>query len=219
MNIAVPPSHHTAYKLKRTDDARKFLGPLCQLKPRHRGRGRVVGDIYENSVSNDARFVIGTVGNNPLVCFGVNPSTATPALLDSTMRIVSNLVRPPFDSYLMFNLYPQRAKNPDAMHPIYDADLKAENEWHIAKRIAGRPLVIYAAWGDLINKREYLPDMLLDILKIPELRDCSWVTRKRTASGNPHHPLRVSRSEPFAPLDISAYAQSLVRPRPRMSSK
>jgi len=175
-------------------------------------------DIYENTVSNDARFVIGTVGNNPLVCFGVNPSTATPALLDSTLRIVSNLVRPPFDSYLMFNLYPQRAKNPDAMHSIYDPELKAKNERHIAQRIAGRPLMIYAAWGNLINKREYLADLLRDILKIPELHDCSWVTRKRTATGNPRHPLRVSKSEPFTPLDISAYAQSLVQPLPRMSS-
>lgn len=31
-------------------------------------------DIYENSADNSARFVLGTVGDNPLVCVGGTPA-------------------------------------------------------------------------------------------------------------------------------------------------
>lgn len=33
--------------------------------------------LYRPNVDNSARFVLGTVGDNPLVCFGVNPSTTS----------------------------------------------------------------------------------------------------------------------------------------------
>lgn len=40
--------------------------------------------LYEHNDDNSARYVLGTVGENPLVCFGVNPSTAEPNALDAT---------------------------------------------------------------------------------------------------------------------------------------
>ncbi len=39
--------------------------------------------IYEHSEDNAYRYILGTQGNNPLICFGVNPSTACPEKLDS----------------------------------------------------------------------------------------------------------------------------------------
>ena len=81
-------------------------------------RGRMT--IYEVAPNNHARFALGSVGSFPLVCIGVNPSTAEPAMPDQTLRIVANLVHPPFDSFLMFNLYPQRSTRPKGMHDAAD---------------------------------------------------------------------------------------------------
>jgi hypothetical protein len=102
-------------------------------------------DIYHNTPSDDSRFVLGSSGSYPLVCFGVNPSTATPQEPDPTLRIVSNLVKLPFDSFLMFNLYPQRSTKPRGMHRTVDPQLIRENERFIAQYVDGRALKIYAA--------------------------------------------------------------------------
>lgn len=165
---------------------------------------RVV-DIYHNSPSNDARFVLGSSGSYPLVCFGVNPSTATPKEPDPTLRIVSNLVRLPFDSFLMFNLYPQRSTKPRGMHRTVDPHLMRENERFIAQYVEGRSLKIYAAWGASIAIRPYLPAALSAIASLPELQQCEWMSRRTTNSGHPHHPLGVSKGEQFAKVDIAAY--------------
>lgn len=162
-------------------------------------------DIYHNTPSDDARFVLGSSGAYPLVCFGVNPSTATPQAPDPTLRIVSNLVKLPFDSFLMFNLYPQRSTKPRGMHRTVDPQLIHENERFIAQYVDGRSLKIYAAWGASIAVRPYLPAALSAIARLPELRQCEWMSRRITDSGHPHHPLGVSKREPFAKVDIAAY--------------
>lgn len=41
--------------------------------------------IYKNNDDNSVRFILGEDGKSPLVCFGVNPSTATPEKLDRTL--------------------------------------------------------------------------------------------------------------------------------------
>ncbi len=35
------------------------------------------------------RYILGTKGKNPLICIGVNPSTARPGELDNTLKSVS----------------------------------------------------------------------------------------------------------------------------------
>ncbi|WP_370567037.1 DUF1643 domain-containing protein [Leucobacter sp. cx-169] len=45
--------------------------------------------LYANTPDDSARFLLGTVGTNPLVCMGVNPSTATPEKLDRTVTRVA----------------------------------------------------------------------------------------------------------------------------------
>jgi len=85
--------------------------------------------IYEQSTDNSARFVLGTVGENPLVCVGVNPSTAAPGTPDLTVsKVMGFASRNGFDSWVMLNLYPQRSADPKGMHLASDPVLKAENE-------------------------------------------------------------------------------------------
>lgn len=71
------------------------------------------GWVYEPSADGSARFVLGTVGDNPLVCFGINPSIAVPNSLDPTVRRVRGLASTlEFDSWTMLNVYPQIATLP-----------------------------------------------------------------------------------------------------------
>lgn len=163
--------------------------------------------LYERTTDNYARFVLGTIGNNPLICFGINPSTAEPGNLDPTINYVSSIATSNgFDCFVMLNVYPQRATNPNSLHKAFHPELKTENERHIAALISGRELTIWAAWGSLIKKRQYLGALLQDIVFLPELRNCTRVSRGAlTKDGHPHHPLYVKKDCLFESFDIRRY--------------
>lgn len=55
------------------------------------------------------RYLLGTRGENPLICIGINPSTAVPGDLDNTLKSVERIAAGNgYDSFLMFNVYAQR---------------------------------------------------------------------------------------------------------------
>lgn len=55
-------------------------------------------------------------GENPLVCFGINPSTAVPNALDPTLKRVRRFAAENgYDSWTMLNVYPQIATNPKTL--------------------------------------------------------------------------------------------------------
>lgn len=121
--------------------------------------------VYERASDGSARFVLGTVGLHPLVCFGINPSTVTRNALDRTVTRVSRFAADNgYDSWTMLKVYPQIATDPKELDLAYRQDLKFENERQIAGMIAGRPLTLLAAWGGLITSRPYLSVLLGDIL-------------------------------------------------------
>lgn len=176
--------------------------------------------IYERNADNSARYVLGTVGENPLVCVGVNPSTAAPGDLDLTVsKVMGFAFRNGFDSWVMLNLYPQRSTDPGGMHPAPDPELQTENERHIAEFIDGRRLTLLAAWGELIETRPYLSQMLGGIVSVTAASDCSWVSIGNfLKSGHPRHPSRAGYSLPLQSFDetdylrmVSARAQARAR--------
>ncbi|MFR6424354.1 MAG: DUF1643 domain-containing protein, partial [Oscillospiraceae bacterium] len=58
-----------------------------------------------NTVTSSARGA-----KNPLICIGINPSTAQPGDLDNTLKSVERIaLGNGYDSFTMFNVYPQRA--------------------------------------------------------------------------------------------------------------
>lgn len=71
------------------------------------------------------RYSLGEKGKNPLIVFGINPSTAAPEYLDATIKAVKDIVETSnkYNGYLMLNIYPQRATDPKCMHfaPIVEA--------------------------------------------------------------------------------------------------
>ena len=67
--------------------------------------------LYVPDFYSEYRYILGTRGKNPLICIGINPSTARPDQLDNTLASVQRIsLHNGFDSFIMFNVYAQRAK-------------------------------------------------------------------------------------------------------------
>ena len=161
------------------------------------------------------RYILGTKGARPLICIGVNPSTARPGDLDNTLKSVSRIAAGNgFDSFIMFNVYAQRATSPDDMDKERNALLHEENmrafEWVLAH--AGEAPAVWAAWGAVIEKRRYLPDCVRDMIAIGQKYGADWYTAgaRSKQKGHPHHPLYLKKDSVLDPFsDIEAYLNSL----------
>ena len=122
--------------------------------------------LYVPDHYSEYRYILGTRGRRPLICVGVNPSTAMPGRLDNTLKSVDRVARfNGYDSFLMFNVYAQRATVPDDMDRELNPVLHRENMrafvW--ALEHAGPEPAVWAAWGAVIEKRPYLPACVLDL--------------------------------------------------------
>ena len=47
--------------------------------------------LYVPNDYNEYRYILGTKGDNPLICIGINPSTASPDDLDNTLKSVERI--------------------------------------------------------------------------------------------------------------------------------
>ena len=84
--------------------------------------------LYAPNFYSEYRYILGTRGKKPLICIGINPSTAEPGNLDNTLKSVERIAHHNgFDSFIMFNVYAQRATNPDAMEKVCNEALHREN--------------------------------------------------------------------------------------------
>jgi hypothetical protein len=168
--------------------------------------------IYAPNFYSEYRYILGTRGKNPLICIGINPSTAQPGDLDNTLKSVERIaLGNGFDSFIMFNVYAQRATDPDAMEKVCNASLHRENmaAFRYVLSISEKPTV-WAAWGTIIEKRDYLSQCLLDMTAIGQEYGANWVCAgKCSKKGHPHHPLYLRKDEVVRPFDVESYLQSL----------
>ncbi len=170
--------------------------------------------LYVPNTYGEYRYILGTRGNHPLICVGVNPSTAAPDDLDNTLKSVERVAHfNGFDSFLMFNVYAQRATRPDDMDRTLNLTLHRENMAAFAYLLSldaqGSPAV-WAAWGAVIEKRAYLPDCVRDMIALGEQKGARWFSAgKRSKAGHPHHPLYLRKDSVLEPFDVSAYLDSL----------
>ncbi len=164
--------------------------------------------LYVPNRYSEYRYILGTRGCRPLICVGINPSTAAPDALDPTLQSVDRIARANgYDSFLMFNVYAQRATRPDDMEPICNPQLHQENRraFRYLLSLSDRP-AIWAAWGNLILKRRYLMDCMRDFAADGAAAGASWFTAgPLLKSGQPHHPLYLKGTTPLLPFDIDAY--------------
>ena len=181
--------------------------------------------LFVPNTYTEYRYILGTRGENPLICIGINPSTARPGALDPTLKSVERIaLRNGFDSFIMFNVYAQRATSPDDMEWTLNAELHRENMRAFAYALSLNPRpVVWAAWGTIIEKRPYLWTCLEDMIALGREYGAQWVTcGRRSKAGHPHHPLYLradSVTEPFDPeayvLAQQARAAAAVSGRPR----
>ena len=164
--------------------------------------------IYAPNFYSEYRYILGTRGKNPLICIGINPSTAEPDNLDNTLKSVERIaLGNGFDSFIMFNVYAQRATSPDDMEKQCNLLLHKENleAFRYVLSISEKPAV-WAAWGAIIEKRKYLPDCVRDMLEAGKEYGASWYCAGAiTKKGHPHHPLYLRKDEKLKPFDISTY--------------
>ena len=164
--------------------------------------------LYVPNTYSEYRYILGTRGVKPLICVGINPSTAAPNALDPTLRSVERIAHANgYDSFLMFNVYAQRATRPDDMERACNRQLHEENRaaFRYLLSLSERPAV-WAAWGNIILKRDYLMDCVRDLLADGQAVDAQWYTAgPLLKSGHPHHPLYLKKDTPLLPFDIAAY--------------
>ncbi len=171
--------------------------------------------LYVPNCYCDYRYILGTRGSNPLICIGINPSTAAPDDLDNTLKSVARIAEGNgYDSWVMFNVYAQRATNPDDMDGELNLRLHEENmrafEYLLGLYSAENTPAIWAAWGTIIEKRDYLCDCVRDMLEIGKRYGAKWYRAgKLSAKGHPHHPLYLRKDEKVTPFDTEEYVARL----------
>ena len=169
--------------------------------------------IYVPDFYSEYRYILGTVGNNPLITIGINPSTAEPDHLDNTLKSVERIATGNgFDSFVMFNVYAQRATNPDHMDRELNEALHVENMRafrYILSRCQKSP-AIWAAWGAIVEKRGYLKRCLSDMVEIGNEYAASWYKAGQVSvKGHPHHPLYLKKDSPLEDFDMESYLSIL----------
>ena len=169
--------------------------------------------LYAPNFYSEYRYILGTRGKNPLICIGINPSTAKPDDLDNTLKSVERIaLGNGFDSFIMFNVYAQRATSPDDMERVCNPLLHKENleAFRYVLSISENPSV-WAAWGAIIEKRKYLPGCVRDMLEAGEEYGAKWYCAGAiTKKGHPHHPLYLRKDEKIKPFDVKGYLEKLV---------
>ena len=171
--------------------------------------------LYVPNFYSEYRYILGTRGKKPLICVGINPSTAAPDALDNTLKSVERIaLGNGYDSFIMFNVYAQRATDPDDMEMTYNQALHAENmkafDYILSLDEAGSPAV-WAAWGTIIEKRDYLPECVRDMIAIGQNRNARWFSAgKKSKKGHPHHPLYLRKDSPLDEFDVEGYVENIL---------
>ena len=174
-----------------------------------RSRWLYVPDHY-----SEYRYILGTRGDRPLICIGINPSTAVPDRLDNTLQSAQRIaLHNGYDSFVMFNVYAQRATDPDDMEKDLNPVLHRENmkafDWLLSS--LSSPPDLWAAWGSIIEKRPWLSACVLDMAEVGKRCGARWFTAgKRSKAGHPHHPLYLKKDSPLDPFtDLEPYLNAL----------
>ncbi|NLE20245.1 MAG: DUF1643 domain-containing protein [Clostridiales bacterium] len=165
--------------------------------------------LYVPPYYTEYRYVLGTLGERPLLCVGLNPSTAAPGALDNTLKSVQRVAtHNGYDSFLMMNLYAQRATRPRDMDADESGFLRREN-LAAFRCLLGRTKDVWAAWGAVMETRGYLRDCVRDFVRQGRAEGARWLTAgRRSAKGHPHHPLYLKKDSPLEPFDAEGYLAS-----------
>lgn len=174
---------------------------------------KMIGD------ENTHRFVLASKCTKPIVVIGVNPSTANERKPDPTVRKVMGFAElGNYDGFVMLNLYAQRATKFNDVHHKRDEKLHQGNLDAIREYFRTHDeLDVLAAWGNLIDKRNYLSSCLRDIVNV--LRESNRRVRwmqigELTKAGHPRHPLYACYDIDLENFDVDIYIDAHCSEKP-----
>lgn len=168
--------------------------------------------LYVPEIYTEYRYILGTMGERPLITIGINPSTAKPNELDNTLKSVQRIMNGNgYDSFVMFNVYAQRATEPTKMDKIFNRKLHEENmkafRWLLSKYSSAE---IWAAWGTTVEVRPYLKECLQEMVNIANEYGVKWYRAgKLSKKGYPHHPLYLKADSKLEEYDVEGYLERL----------
>ena len=118
-----------------------------------------------------------------------------------------------FDSFIMLNIYAQRATNPKYLDELCNETLHEENlkafRWVLDR--CGEAPSIWAAWGTTIEIRDYLKICLKDIVNEGNRYSAKWyMAGEQTKKGHPHHPLYLNKDTKFVKFDVENYVKTVL---------
>lgn len=163
--------------------------------------------------TTQTRFTLEKSGDNRLIVIGLNPSTANPFKADPTSRSIERiLTNNEFDGWIILNLYPIRCAKPSKLPESINPSIHNENMQVIREILQKfeKP-IIWAAWGNGINRKKYLKNCLADIYEITENHECTWIHfGDLTKKGNPRHPLYLNQNHEFSHLNLRTYLSKIL---------
>ncbi|MBK5254015.1 MAG: DUF1643 domain-containing protein [Peptostreptococcaceae bacterium] len=170
--------------------------------------------LYVPNEYRNYRYILGNRVKNPLICIGINPSTAKPDELDNTLKSVGRISRHNgYDGFIMFNVYAHRATDPNNMEKelneyLHEQNMKAFE--YVLKNTENCNPSLWAAWGTIIEKRAYLPECLKDMIEIGVKYEADWYTAgKRSVKGHPHHPLYLRKDSVLDEFNVRGYLETV----------
>ena len=164
-------------------------------------------DLYTCNHGDTARFILGKSGCAKLHVIGLNPSTANREKADTTAAKVERVAqRNAYEGFVMANLYPLRATDPQDLPAEHNARLSRRNIVEIVDSFGDEPPVMWAAWGVNISSRPYLLKACIKLHREVASRGGRWLHYgKLCQHGHPRHPSRLSYQWSFAEFDMAAY--------------
>lgn len=171
--------------------------------------------LYVPNHYSEYRYILGTSGKRPLICIGINPSTAKPNDLDNTLKSVERIaLGNGYDSFIMFNVYAQRATRPDDMDKSLNEELHRENMKafdYVLSLYEGEHPAVWAAWGNIVEMRSYLRKCLRDMVDISKKYDARWFSSGAISKkGHPHHPLYLKKDSGLDIFDMEHYLAEIL---------
>ena len=165
--------------------------------------------LYKCSHDDTWRYVLGTSGVRPLFVVGINPHIATRLKGDRSVQKVENVaLRNGYDSFVMLNVYPVRSRQVADLPKRPHASAISENEVAIGGTVSKfSALHVWAAWGDDIDRREYLVAAARSLIARLSAQNAVWVHYgSLTKRGHPRHPSRLSYSWTFSNFSAKSYS-------------
>lgn len=173
-------------------------------------------NIYEINSENTERYLLGEISNpkdkSLIICIGLNPSTATDEIPDTTIkRIKERARRLGYPNWCMVNLYPTRFTYPHDLCGSIDEQAHKRNLKNLLllfNKHQDFNINVWAAWGDNIEIRDYLIKCLKDISSVIPT-SAKWQSiGLLTNRGNPRHPSRLAYALELQDFDLGKYISS-----------